>query len=142
VTVSRTLNRMVPGVVSLAVVVVGIAAFVAYFTADNRVLLVAQGPLSLQPSVAEELGLFFDGGLIRNGQIALHVLGVLVFWVTGLLAALWFWTREGLLVLLLLVAGFRAFGAEAGSSGDRVAFGQFVVLLAALSALTLIAVQL
>ena len=84
-TVSRTLNRMLPGVVSLAVVVVGIAAFVAYFTADNRVLLVAQGPLSLQPSVAEELGLFFDGGLIRNGQIALHVLGVLVFWVTGLL---------------------------------------------------------
>jgi Zn-dependent protease len=37
------------------------------------------------------------------------------FWVTGLLAALWFWTGEGLLVLLLLVAGFRAFGAEAGA---------------------------
>ena len=64
------------------------------------------------------------------------------FWVTGLLAALWFWTGEGLLVLLLLVAGFRTFGAEAGSSGDRVAFTQFVVLLAALSALTLIKVPL
>jgi len=64
------------------------------------------------------------------------------FSVTGLLAALWFWTGEGLLVLLLLVAGFRTFGAEAGASGDRVAFSQFVVLLAALSALTLIKVQL
>lgn len=64
------------------------------------------------------------------------------FWVTGLLAALWFWTGEGLLVLLLLVAGFRTFSAEAGASGDRVAFSQFVVLLAALSALTLIKVPL
>jgi hypothetical protein len=52
----------------------------------------------------------------------------------------WYWTGEGLLVLLLIVAGFRAFGAEAGSSGDRVAFVQFVVLLAALSALTFIEV--
>ena len=62
--------------------------------------------------------------------------------MTGLVAVLWFWTREGLLVLLLLVAGFRAFSTEAGSPGDRVAFAQFVVLLAALSALTLIAVEL
>jgi Zn-dependent protease len=64
------------------------------------------------------------------------------FLVAGLLAALWFWTKEGLLILLLIVAAFRAFGAEPGSAGDRVAFGQFVVLLAALSALTLIEVPL
>jgi Zn-dependent protease len=64
------------------------------------------------------------------------------FLLTGLLALLWFWTREGLLVLLLLVAAFRAFGAEAGSGGDRVALSQFVILLAALSALTLIQVPL
>ena len=64
------------------------------------------------------------------------------FGITVLLAALWFLTREGLLLLLLLIAGFRAFAAEAGSPGDRVAFTQFVVLLAALSALTLIQVPL
>ncbi len=64
------------------------------------------------------------------------------FLIAGLLALLWYWTKEGLLVLLLIVAAFRAFGTESGSGGDRVAFGQFVVLLAALSALTLIDVPL
>ncbi len=64
------------------------------------------------------------------------------FLIAGLLLLLWYWTKEGLLVLMLIVAGLRAFGAEAGSAGDRVAFGQFVVLLAALSALTLIEVEL
>ena len=64
------------------------------------------------------------------------------FGVAALLGVLWYGTREGLLMLLLLVAGLRAFGAEADSEGDRVAFGQFVVLLAALSALTLIPVPL
>jgi Zn-dependent protease len=63
------------------------------------------------------------------------------FWVTGLLAALGYWTGEGLLVLLLLVTGLRAFGGEADDKRDRVAFAQFLVLLAALSALTLIQVQ-
>ncbi|HJS75297.1 MAG TPA: site-2 protease family protein [Vicinamibacteria bacterium] len=64
------------------------------------------------------------------------------FLVAGLLALLYFWTNEGLLVVLLIVAALRAFGAEQGSAGDRVAFGQFVVLLSALSALTLIHVAL
>jgi Zn-dependent protease len=64
------------------------------------------------------------------------------FLVSGLLGLLWFWTKEGLLMLLLIVAVFRAFAAEAGSGGDRVALAQFVVLLAALSALTLIQVPL
>jgi Zn-dependent protease len=60
--------------------------------------------------------------------------------VTGLTFILWLWTREGLLVLIALVAAFRFFSAEPGAPGDRVAFAQFVVLLLALSALTLISV--
>ena len=64
------------------------------------------------------------------------------FGVTGLLGALWYWSGEDLLVLLLIVAGLRAFATETGSEGDRVAFAQFVVLLVALSALTLIKVPL
>ncbi|HLE38107.1 MAG TPA: PP2C family protein-serine/threonine phosphatase [Acidimicrobiia bacterium] len=84
----RTAARVVAAVAALAVVVVGVAAFIAYFTADVRPLLVEQGPLSLQPTVAAELGLFFDGALIRNGQIAVHLLGITVFWVTGLLILL------------------------------------------------------
>ena len=84
----RVAARVATGVAALAVVVVGVAAFVAYFTANPRVLLVDQGPLSLQPAAAEELGLFFDGAFIRNGQIAVHLIGVLTFWLTGLLILL------------------------------------------------------
>jgi Zn-dependent protease len=64
------------------------------------------------------------------------------FLVAGLLAILYFWTKEGLLVLLLIVAALRAFGAEQDAPGDRVAFVQFVLLLFALSALLLIHVAL
>lgn len=61
--------------------------------------------------------------------------------VTALAAVLWIWTREGLLVLIAIVAGFRYFSADPQAAGDRVAFAQFLVLLVALSALTLIAVS-
>ena len=84
-TALRAIGRVVAGIAALAIVAVGAAAFVAYFAADTRALLVDQGPLSLQPTVADELGLFFDGPLIRNSQIAVHLLGVAVFWTTGLL---------------------------------------------------------
>ena len=83
--VVRVAARSVVGVAALAVVAVGTASFIAYFTADTRVLLVAQGPLSLQPAAAEVLELFFDGRLIRDGQITVHLLGTAVFWATGLL---------------------------------------------------------
>lgn len=84
----RVMARVGAGAAALAVVVVGLAAFIAYFAADTRMLIVDQGPLSLQPEVADELGLFFDGSMIRTGQIAIHVLGVVVFWATGLLILL------------------------------------------------------
>lgn len=48
----------------------------------------------------------------------------------------WWITREGLLVLLLLAAGFHVFSAMP-KQGDRVALAQYVVLIAALSAIWL-----
>jgi Zn-dependent protease len=58
------------------------------------------------------------------------------------LGAAWFFTREGLLVILALTAGFRAFGREAPAEGDRTAILQYVVLVAALSALAVLPVPL
>jgi hypothetical protein len=71
-----------------ATLVIGTAAFVAHFAAETQSLIVDQGPLSLQPTVAGELELFFDSALVRNGQVAVHFLGVLVFWSIGLLILL------------------------------------------------------
>ena len=79
------LGRLAASPVAAAVVVVGIAAFAAHFAAGTGRLIVDQGPLSLQPAVADGLELFFDGALVRNGQIVVHLLGVLVFWAIGLL---------------------------------------------------------
>jgi Zn-dependent protease len=53
------------------------------------------------------------------------------------LAVAWLLTREGLLVLLLLAAGFQAFAA-APREQDRPALAQYVVLIAALSAICLL----
>ena len=50
------------------------------------------------------------------------------------LAVAWVVTREGLLVLLLLAAGFQAFG-KSPKEGDRAALAQYVFLIAALSAM-------
>jgi len=58
------------------------------------------------------------------------------------MAALWVWTREGLLILLLVVAGLRAFGSDAPADGDRKALFQYLLLLAVLSAMCLIHVPL
>lgn len=52
------------------------------------------------------------------------------------LGACWFFTAEGLLVLLLLVAIFRLFEAGAPQEGDRRAFLEFCLALAGLSALS------
>ena len=64
------------------------------------------------------------------------------FVITALVGALWFWTGEGLLLLLLLLAAWRACAANPKQSGDRVAFAQLAVLLVALSSLTLVNVPL
>jgi Zn-dependent protease len=58
------------------------------------------------------------------------------------MGALWLWTREGLLVLLLLVAGLRAFSSGAPAEGDRKAALQYLLLLVVLSAMCLIHVPL
>ena len=57
------------------------------------------------------------------------------------MGALWLWTREGLLILLGIVALLRVFG-EAPAEGDRKAAFQYLLLLAVLSAMCLIEVPI
>ncbi len=84
-----SLGRLAATPVAGAVVVVGVAAFIAHFSTRTNSLIVDQGPLSLQPAVAEALEFFFfDGPLLRNAQLGVHVLGVLTFWTIGLLILL------------------------------------------------------
>jgi len=59
-----------------------------------------------------------------------------------LLGALWLWTREGLLILLLIVAAFRAFKNDAPAEGDRKAILQYALLLVVLAAMCTIKVPL
>jgi hypothetical protein len=47
-------------------------------------------------------------------------------------------TREGLLVLLFLLAATRCWGRDAPERGDRTAMIQYLLLLATLSALCLL----
>lgn len=54
------------------------------------------------------------------------------------LGGAWAVTREGLLVLLLLAAGYQAFAGTLPKEGDRVALAQYVFLVAALSAVCLL----
>jgi Zn-dependent protease len=56
------------------------------------------------------------------------------------MGALWLWTREGMLILLLIVAAFRAFRHDAPAEGDRRAIFQYVLLLVVLAALCTIPV--
>lgn len=70
-----------------------------------------------------------------DGGRGLRVLSRRQRWLlVAVLAAAWAVTREGLLVLLLLVAGLRAFPRQ-GGPGDRRALAEFVLLVLALSAL-------
>lgn len=62
--------------------------------------------------------------------------------VTILIGALWFWTAEGLLVLLLLASVWQTWRADPEQVGDRTALVHFVVLLVALSVLTTVDVPL
>ena len=55
-------------------------------------------------------------------------------------AAAWFFTGEGLLLLLLVAGCFQALHAAAPAKLDRVGLIQYVVLVAVLSALCLLAV--
>jgi hypothetical protein len=70
-----------------------------------------------------------------------NVIGLAII-AFGLYEAWKLWTREGLLVLLAVVAGLRAFSAGAPAEGDRKATVQFLLLLAVLSAMCLIPVPL
>ncbi|MFL6237078.1 MAG: hypothetical protein ACJ76N_28365 [Thermoanaerobaculia bacterium] len=58
------------------------------------------------------------------------------------MAALWAWTREGMLLLLLLVAVLRIFGKDAPAAGDRTAMLQYLLLLGVLAAMCTIHVPL
>jgi serine phosphatase RsbU (regulator of sigma subunit) len=73
---------------AVAIVAAGTTAFVAHFAAAGRSLIVDQGPLSLQPTVAQELELFFDSALVRNGQVVVHLIGAATFWAIGLVILL------------------------------------------------------
>lgn len=60
--------------------------------------------------------------------------------VCATLAAMWFVSAEGLLLLLFVLAVARAFGSDAPAVADRLAFAQFVLLVTVLSAMTMIGV--
>ncbi len=62
------------------------------------------------------------------------------FWVTIIIGVAWFLTAEGLLLLLLVAAGWRAWTGSKDEEGDRIAFVEFVGLVVALSLMTLIPV--
>ncbi|HEX4966457.1 MAG TPA: site-2 protease family protein [Thermoanaerobaculia bacterium] len=64
------------------------------------------------------------------------------FLAAAALGAAWFFTKEGLLILLALTAVFRALGRDAPAEGDRTAIVQYLVLTAALSALAVLPVPL
>jgi len=61
--------------------------------------------------------------------------------VVAIVAAMWFATREGLLVLLFLTAGFAALRGAAPAEGDRRAVLEFGTLVAILSLMTRIPVR-
>lgn len=51
-----------------------------------------------------------------------------------LVALMWYWTGEGLLILILLVGGFRALAEPGAREPDRIAACQFALLVIVLSA--------
>jgi Zn-dependent protease len=61
-------------------------------------------------------------------------------WIVVLLFACgWMVTHDGLFVLLIAAAAFRAFDANAPVTGDRGALAQFAFLIAALSIIARVA---
>ena len=64
------------------------------------------------------------------------------WWVVGAFAVMWGVTEESLLLLVLLVAGFRAFGRDAAAESDRRTLIEFIFLIVALSLLCLIEVPM
>lgn len=56
-------------------------------------------------------------------------------WATGSVAAMWFFTGEGLLLLLLAVCGYAAFRRDQPEEGDRVALITYAGLVITLSLL-------
>ena len=56
--------------------------------------------------------------------------------VVAAVATMWYFTEEGLLALLLLVAGLRALGGNPGQRSDRVAAVHFVFLVVTLATLS------
>jgi Zn-dependent protease len=55
--------------------------------------------------------------------------------IVGAFAAAWMWSGDGLLVLLMIVAGVRAVRQDAPAMSDQIVLGQFVGLIAALTAI-------
>lgn len=62
------------------------------------------------------------------------------FLVVAAMAGMWLVTREGLLILLALAGGVRAVAGSSPESSDRIALGQFVMLVVCLSGLSMIPV--
>jgi len=81
-----------------------------------------------------------------DGGRAFHALSRPQRWIAAAgLAVAWVATHEGLLVLLALVAAFRAWGGQApaseeGAKGDRATLVQYLALVALLAALCLVEV--
>jgi Zn-dependent protease len=61
--------------------------------------------------------------------------------VVAIVAAMWLATREGLLVLLCLTAGYAAWRGQAQTEGDRRAAFEFGALVVVLSIMTKIPVR-
>lgn len=77
-----------------------------------------------------------------DGGRAFHALSRGQRWLCALATgACWYFVRDGMLVLLLIVIGLRALSEPGNKTGDRNAAAQFVVLIVALSLLCLIKVK-
>ena len=79
---------------------------------------------------------FLDGG---RGFRALSQMQRFV--VTAALGAAWAATHDGLVALLFFVSAFRSIGGRAPEEHDTGALAQFLLLIAALTALTSIPIE-
>lgn len=61
--------------------------------------------------------------------------------ITAIMLAMWFYTQDGLLIILTLVAGFRTFQKDAPENGDNPIVIEFATLLVVLSILSKIHVN-
>jgi Zn-dependent protease len=77
-----------------------------------------------------------------DGGRAFHALSRGQRWLCALAAgASWYFVRDGMLLLLLIVIGLRALSEPENKPGDRNTAAQFIVLIVALSLLCLIKVN-